>query len=125
MVISLSFGTAHSRMADRQFDRVGDRQSAGSPTTVDRVRRRMPARFVLVATGLVIALAGCGSKPASTNATGVYLEAEPGLPTPAASPAPTTVPSPAPVQGGLKTIDYTPAPKGFPADPDSSSTAPI
>jgi lipoprotein-anchoring transpeptidase ErfK/SrfK len=85
----------------------------------------MPARFVLAATGLVIALAGCGSKPASTTATGVFLEAEPGLPTPAASPAPTTVPSPAPLQGGLKTIDYTPAPKGFPADPASSSTAPI
>jgi lipoprotein-anchoring transpeptidase ErfK/SrfK len=33
------------------------------------------------------------------------------------------VPSSAPVQGGLKTIDYTPAPKGFPADPDGGSTA--
>jgi lipoprotein-anchoring transpeptidase ErfK/SrfK len=71
---------------------------------------------------LPVGLAGCGSKP---SATGVYLEAEPALPAPAASPEPTTVPSPVPVQGGLKTIDYTPAPKGFPADPDPSSTAPI
>jgi lipoprotein-anchoring transpeptidase ErfK/SrfK len=69
----------------------------------------------------VLVLAGCGSKP---SVSGIYLEAEPPL-VPSAAPSPTTVPSPAPVQGGLKTIDYTPAPKGFPADPDASSTTPI
>jgi L,D-transpeptidase catalytic domain len=77
--------------------------------------RRLPALLVLA----VLVLTGCASKP---TASGVYLEAEP--PAPALpSPTPSTVPSPAPVKGGLKTIDYTPAPKGFPADPDARSTA--
>jgi lipoprotein-anchoring transpeptidase ErfK/SrfK len=63
--------------------------------------RRLPVLLVLA----VLVLTGCASKP---TASGVYLEAEP--PAPALpSPSPSTVPSPVPVQGGLKTIDYTPS----------------
>jgi hypothetical protein len=81
-------------------------------------------RVLALAVLAVLVLGGCAGKPA---AQGVYLEAEPAAPSAAApSPSgPAGVPSPAPAPGGLKTIDYTPAPKGFPADPGAGSTAAI
>jgi lipoprotein-anchoring transpeptidase ErfK/SrfK len=54
------------------------------------------------------------------------LAAEPAPSVAAASPsAPETVAPAAPAPANLKTIDYSPAPKGFPADPDPSSTAAV
>jgi lipoprotein-anchoring transpeptidase ErfK/SrfK len=52
------------------------------------------------------------------------------LPSAASAPAPSaspsaTIPPAAPAPAGLKVIDYSPAPKGFPADPDPMSATPI
>jgi hypothetical protein len=78
------------------------------------VRRRLVAlSFCLLALG------GCS---ANGRLNGMPAKPEPTMaaPTPSATPI-QTIPAPA----NLKTIDYSPAPKGFPADPETSSTTAI
>lgn len=73
----------------------------------------------------VLALGACAHRPPAT--AGAWQRPTPAASAPAASPsaAPsaTVVPSGAAAPAGLKVIDYGPAPKGFPADPEVTSTA--
>lgn len=78
---------------------------------------RRVAPLVLVA---LLAASGCSKHPGTAWSI---------RPAPAgsaaASPSPTPSLSAAPPAAGLKVIDYSPAPKGFPSDPDPMSTAPL
>ncbi|MBN1174143.1 MAG: L,D-transpeptidase [Micromonosporaceae bacterium] len=59
--------------------------------------------------------------PAAPAAVWGQPSGSPSSPVPTTSPA-ESIPSPAPPSSGLKTISYSRAPGGFPADPDASST---
>jgi hypothetical protein len=79
------------------------------------------ALATLAAAG-VLALGGCS---AHGHVRGLAADGPaPAVATPSPS-ATETVPPAAPAPASLKTIDYSPAPKGFPADPDASSTAAV
>jgi lipoprotein-anchoring transpeptidase ErfK/SrfK len=78
-------------------------------------------RRTLAASALIIAVAvtGCShpKKPPVAEAPAPVTTS--GSSTPEAIPAAQVAPA------GLKTIDYSPAPKGFPADPDPNSATPL
>ena len=78
------------------------------------MRRSLAASVLIIA----VAVTGCSKPHRKTPA------AEP-PPAAAASSAPASIPAAQVAPAGLKTIDYSPAPKGFPADPDPFSTAPL
>jgi hypothetical protein len=79
------------------------------------------ALLTLAAAG-ALAVGGCSSHGRLSALPGAG--PVPSVATPSPS-APETVPPAAPAPANLKTIDYSPAPKGFPADPDPASTAAI
>ncbi|MFC7547219.1 L,D-transpeptidase [Plantactinospora sp. GCM10030261] len=106
--------------------------SAGSTPSADApapTRRWLPVGVVaglvvlamLVIVGLVVALSGDADRPPAPGAgAGEPMRASPAP----SSVAPTTAAplTAAPAPAFLKTIDYGPAPSGFPADPDPQST---